>query len=77
MAWANRVVAQSDQQGAWPSLFAATQDVPGDSFIGPDGFAEIKGHPAPASRSRRARNAHVAGDLWRLSEDLTGVRFLN
>mgnify|MGYP003349904324 CR=1 FL=1 len=41
MAWANRVVAQSDTQGAWPSLFAVTQDLPGNSFIGPDGFAEI------------------------------------
>jgi NAD(P)-dependent dehydrogenase (short-subunit alcohol dehydrogenase family) len=65
MAWANRVVAQSDTQGAWPSLYAVTQDLPGNSFIGPDGFAEVKGHPK------------LVKGLWELSEDLTGVRFLD
>src|SRR3954467_10824832 len=40
---ANKVVAQSDEQGALPTLYAATQDVPGDSYIGPDGFQEGRG----------------------------------
>ena len=35
MAVANRVVAQSDEQGALPTLYAATADLPGDSYVGP------------------------------------------
>lgn len=77
MAVMNHRVAQSDVQGAWPSLYAATADLPGDSFIGPDGIAQVKGHPVPVSRSRRARDAKTAASLWDLSERLTGVRYLD
>ena len=45
MAVANKLVAQSDAQGALPTLYAATQDVPGASYVGPDGFQEARGHP--------------------------------
>ena len=76
MALMNRRIAQSDVQGSWPSLYAVTQDLPGDSFIGPDGFAEVKGHPVPVRRSRRARDTDTAATLWELSQDLTGVRYL-
>jgi NAD(P)-dependent dehydrogenase (short-subunit alcohol dehydrogenase family) len=71
----NRVIAQSDDKGALPTLFAATQDLPGDSYIGPDGFQEQRGHPTPVGRSAAARDAGVARRLWELSEELTGVRF--
>ncbi|MDT0488748.1 oxidoreductase, partial [Streptomyces sp. DSM 41640] len=35
MAAANRVFASDPSFGARQTLFAASQDVPGDSFIGP------------------------------------------
>ena len=54
MAIGNRVIAQSDEMGALPTLFAATQDLPGASYVGPDGFAEQRGHPALVARSARA-----------------------
>ena len=46
-------IAQSDEMGALPTLFAATQDLPGASYVGPDGFAEQRGHPTLVGRSAR------------------------
>jgi NAD(P)-dependent dehydrogenase (short-subunit alcohol dehydrogenase family) len=75
MAVANRVIAQSDEMGALPTLYAATQDVPPAAYIGPNGFQETRGHPAIAGRSGAASDAEVARALWERSEELTGVRF--
>jgi NAD(P)-dependent dehydrogenase (short-subunit alcohol dehydrogenase family) len=75
MAIGNRVIAQSDEMGALPTLFAATQDLPGASYVGPDGFAEQRGHPALVARSARASDPDTARRLWDLSEQLTGVAF--
>ena len=71
----NKLIAQSDEQGAWPTLYAATQDVAGDSYVGPDGFQEGRGHPTLVGRSDAARDAGVARKLWERSEQLTGVSF--
>jgi hypothetical protein len=71
----NRVIAQSDEKGALSTLYAATQDLPGDSYVGPDGFKESRGHPTLVGRSAAARDAETARRLWELSEELTGVRF--
>jgi NAD(P)-dependent dehydrogenase (short-subunit alcohol dehydrogenase family) len=70
---ANRVFAQSDEMGALPTLFAATQDIPGDTFVGPDGFMEQRGHPHIVGRSKAAQDDGDARRLWELSEQLTGV----
>ena len=75
MEFANKRIAQSEEQGSWPSLFAITEDVPGNSFIGPDGFGEIKGHPTYVKRSRRAQDSEVAEKLWQLSDELTGIKY--
>ena len=73
MAVGNRVLAQSDAQGALPSLYAATQDLPGGSYVGPDGIGEFRGHPKLVDRSKAAKDAATARGLWDLSERLTGV----
>jgi NAD(P)-dependent dehydrogenase (short-subunit alcohol dehydrogenase family) len=75
MAVANVVVAQSDAQGALPTLFAATQDLPGASYIGPDGFQESRGYPTLVSRSTAASDLELAAALWKASEELTGTTF--
>jgi len=49
--------------------------VPGGSYTGPGGLKELRGHPAAASRSAAASDMRVAGQLWELSERLTGVSF--
>jgi NAD(P)-dependent dehydrogenase (short-subunit alcohol dehydrogenase family) len=72
---ANRLFAQDEDMGALPSLYAATQDLPGDSFVGPDGFKEQRGHPTLVGRSAAAQDREMARMLWELSETLTGVAF--
>jgi NAD(P)-dependent dehydrogenase (short-subunit alcohol dehydrogenase family) len=71
----NKVIAQSDEMGALPTLYAATQDLPGGSYVGPDGLQEARGHPALVGRSERASDAATARALWNRSETLTGVKF--
>jgi NAD(P)-dependent dehydrogenase (short-subunit alcohol dehydrogenase family) len=75
MAIGNRVIGQSDEMGALPTLYAATQDLPGGSYVGPDGRGELRGHPALVGRSAAASDAETAARLWELSEQLTGVRY--
>lgn len=69
----NRVFATPAEFGATPTLYAASQDVPPDSFIGPKFGA--RGPIGPGGRSPLARNRETARELWRLSEQLTGVEF--
>ena len=67
--------AQSDDDGALPTLYAAVTDVPGGSYAGPGGFLEGRGAPKLVGRSRAARDAGLARRLWTVSEELTGVTF--
>ncbi len=75
MAIGNRILAQSDEMGALPTLYAATQDIPGDSYVGPGRLHEARGHPKLVGRSAAAKDAATAEGLWELSEQLTGVAF--
>jgi NAD(P)-dependent dehydrogenase (short-subunit alcohol dehydrogenase family) len=76
MSVTNRLFAQSADMGALPILYAATYPgLPGGSFIGPGGFAWLRGYPKPVASSRAARDQATAERLWRMSEELTGVRY--
>jgi NAD(P)-dependent dehydrogenase (short-subunit alcohol dehydrogenase family) len=75
MGVGNRLFAQSGDMGAEPTLFAATQDIPGNSYAGPDGRFEMRGHPTLVGRSKAATDLVTARGLWELSEQLTGVGF--
>jgi NAD(P)-dependent dehydrogenase (short-subunit alcohol dehydrogenase family) len=75
MGVANKVVAQSEQMGALPSLFAVTQDLPGASYVGPDGRMEQRGYPTLVGRTAAASDAEMAKKLWTASEKLTGVSY--
>ena len=75
MVLLNRVWAQSDEMGALPTLYAATRDIPGGSYVGPDGVAEQRGHPRLVGRSTAASDEAAARRLWELSEELTGTSF--
>lgn len=70
---ANLVFAQSGEMGALPTLFAATEDLPGGSYAGPGGFGEMRGYPTLVGRSADASDAELARRLWEESERLTGV----
>jgi NAD(P)-dependent dehydrogenase (short-subunit alcohol dehydrogenase family) len=71
----NRLVAQDAASGALPTLYAAVADLPGNTFIGPAGFAGMHGAPAPCSRTKAAADAETARRLWDVSEQLTATRF--
>ncbi|OMC42669.1 oxidoreductase [Mycobacterium sp. IS-2888] len=73
MSAATRVFATNADFGARQTLYAASQDVPGNAFIGPR-FGYV-GRSQPVGRSRRARDAAAAAALWELSEQLTGTKF--
>jgi NAD(P)-dependent dehydrogenase (short-subunit alcohol dehydrogenase family) len=71
----NRLFAQDEDGGALPTLYAATADIPGNSFAGPGGFMEQRGAPKLVGRRHTAQDADVACRLWDVSQELTGVRF--
>lgn len=73
MSTATRIMATDADFGARQTLYAASQDVPGNSFIGPRfGYA---GRTQPVGRSRAAQDGETAAALWDLSEQLTGTKF--
>lgn len=73
MSAATRVFATDADFGARQTLYAASQDLPGDTFVGPR-FGSI-GRTQPVGRSRAARDAATAAALWERSEQLTGTKF--
>jgi hypothetical protein len=76
MSIGNTVLAQSDDMGALPQLYAATAtDVRGGDYFGPDGIAEGRGHPKRVGSTKASKDVAVAARLWSASEELTGVRY--
>jgi NAD(P)-dependent dehydrogenase (short-subunit alcohol dehydrogenase family) len=70
-----RVVAQSSRMGALPTIYAATEDIPGNTYVGPSGVGESRGRPKIVGRTKEASDEVLAAGLWSLSEELTGVTF--
>ena len=68
-----RFVMQDPDHGARTTLFAATQDIPGGSFVQPEGFGHMRGDPAISTAVLSAYDAAVAASLWALSVRLTRI----
>jgi NAD(P)-dependent dehydrogenase (short-subunit alcohol dehydrogenase family) len=75
MQLGNKFLAQDDEAGALPTLYAAVEDLPGAAYVGPDGPGELRGTPTLVGRSPAASDPTTARRLWEASEELTGVRF--
>lgn len=76
MGAANRLFAQSAAKGAWPMLYAATdQSLDGGEYVGPGGLFNMRGPPVEQRSSDRSQDADDAAELWRRSETLTGVEY--
>jgi NAD(P)-dependent dehydrogenase (short-subunit alcohol dehydrogenase family) len=70
-----RAVSQSSAMGAWPTLMAATADLPGSTYCGPGGFLERGGLPRVVGSSRRSHDEQAQRRLWEISEDTTAIRY--
>ena len=70
-------VGQPAALGALPTLMAATADLPGSTYIGPDGLIQFKGQPRIVNARRLAHDREAQRQLWELSEKTTGVTFLD
>jgi NAD(P)-dependent dehydrogenase (short-subunit alcohol dehydrogenase family) len=62
-----------EDQGAWPTLFATTKDIPGGNYVGPRSLFHLRGSPSIQRPSRRSRDETVARQLWEASAKLTGT----
>lgn len=67
------LVSMPAWRGALCTVYAATTDVAGGSYIGPHGRTELWGWPAPARMSPKADDQVLARRLWEKSVELTGV----
>ena len=70
---ADRLVSTDADFGARQTLYAVSQDLPGDTFVGPR-FG-LYGRTQPTWRNWPAKRASTAAALWELSEQLTGIKF--
>lgn len=76
MALGNRLIAQSDQDGAMPQLYAATMpDVTTGEYFGPSGLLGLRGAPHRVMPVKAAQDDAAAARLWSVSEQLTGVTY--
>ena len=70
----NKLLAQPASQGALPTLAACVYpDLIGASFIGPNGFLEMRGYPKLTRAKALAYDQVLAKNLWQVSEELTKV----
>lgn len=72
-----RFISHPPKEGAKPTLLGALgEEVKGGEYFGPTGFREMKGKPGKAKSSALSKNEDIAGRLWEVSEELTGIKFL-
>ena len=75
MAAATKLLGQPARLGALATLMAATADLPGSTYIGPDGPGQMRGYPQVVQPRRLARNEEAQRRLWALSEAATGIHY--
>jgi NAD(P)-dependent dehydrogenase (short-subunit alcohol dehydrogenase family) len=61
------------EHGALPIEYAAAEDVPGGSYVGPNGLGHLRGYPEIHQPAKSARDFETARQLWELSARLTGT----
>ncbi|MFA6577203.1 MAG: short-chain dehydrogenase, partial [Nocardioides sp.] len=70
-----RAVSQSAAAGAWPSLMAATADLPGGTYCGPSGLVQMAGAPQIVTSSKASYDRIAQRRLWEISEQTTGIEY--
>lgn len=70
-----RGISQPAHAGAWPTLMAATADLPGSTYCGPSGRTEMAGRPQVVTSSRLSHDQAAQRRLWEISEEVTGLHY--
>ena len=72
------IVMQSATMGALPTLRAATDPAAkGADYYGPDGISQSRGFPVKVHSNAYSHKRDVATQLWAVSEQMTGVDYLD
>ncbi len=72
------LVFNSASGGAQPTLYAALgADIQGGDYCGPQSAWQMRGAPVKVGSDRASRDPVAAARLWAVSEQLTGVRYLD
>jgi NAD(P)-dependent dehydrogenase (short-subunit alcohol dehydrogenase family) len=75
---AMKLVFQSSAMGALPSLRAAVDmEARGGQYYGPGGKGERSGYPVVVDSNSASKNVEDAQSLWDISQELTGIRYLD
>ncbi|MFG1607810.1 SDR family NAD(P)-dependent oxidoreductase [Actinoplanes sp. NPDC049265] len=61
------------ERGALSVLYAATQDVPGNAYVGPDGLGGLRGWPELRKQSRAGLDPGLARRVWDATAELAGT----
>jgi NAD(P)-dependent dehydrogenase (short-subunit alcohol dehydrogenase family) len=71
-----RLLSQSPEMGALPTLRAATDPgAHGGDYYGPGGIGELRGHPRLVRSSAQSHDELLQRRLWTDSEKLTGILY--
>lgn len=68
-----KAVSQPAHAGAWPTLMAATADLPGSTYVGPGGLGQGSGAPRVVGCTPLALDEVAQRRLWELSERTVGL----
>jgi NAD(P)-dependent dehydrogenase (short-subunit alcohol dehydrogenase family) len=72
----NPIIGQKPEMGALPTLYAAVApDVQPGGYYGPRRWRGLRGYPTRVQSSDSSYDTALAARLWRVSEELTGVRY--
>jgi NAD(P)-dependent dehydrogenase (short-subunit alcohol dehydrogenase family) len=74
-AFMKAVSPHSAEEGAGPTLMAATADLPGSTYCGPGRLAQWSGPPQVVTSTRLSYDETAQRRLWELSEEVTGIRY--
>jgi|TARA_B110000977_G_scaffold117417_1_gene151620 NAD(P)-dependent dehydrogenase (short-subunit alcohol dehydrogenase family) len=72
----NKIIAQKSSIGALAGIRAAIDPIAqSDDYYGSPSLGEMRGHPVLLKSNELSYNKENAEKLWKLSEELTGVKF--
>jgi hypothetical protein len=72
----NPIIGQKPEMGALPTLYTAVApDGQPGGYYGPRRWRGLRGYPTRVQSSDSSYDTALAARLWRVSEELTGVRY--